>query len=157
MEVLTLCDCDNITNFYVAIVSKKKSQSHSEKIAQCERALKRTNSSWRHLIHIPTSWFYLEWQFSQPLMFLTTPHPHAHICSHQSLQPSLHPKASWHFLLQLRFIVWFVWRNINTKKYNFLFLCQYNLEKAYLASIPSIDHSLSLFTSTNGSIEKASA
>ena len=39
MEVFTPCDCDNITNSYVTIFSKNKSQSQSEKNVQCQWAL----------------------------------------------------------------------------------------------------------------------
>ena len=39
MEVFTLCDCDNITNSYLARYEQNKLQSQSEKNAQCEWAL----------------------------------------------------------------------------------------------------------------------
>ena len=40
MEVFTLCDCDNITNSYVAHYEQKTNRSRNQKkIVQCERAL----------------------------------------------------------------------------------------------------------------------
>ena len=44
MEVFTLCDCDKITNSYVAHYEQKKNRSRNQKkIAQCEQALTFTD------------------------------------------------------------------------------------------------------------------
>ena len=39
MEAFTLCDCDNITNTYVAHCEQKTNRSRNKKKAHCERAL----------------------------------------------------------------------------------------------------------------------
>ena len=44
MEVFTLCDCDNITYYYVAHCEQKTNRSRNQKkIGQCERALQKRN------------------------------------------------------------------------------------------------------------------
>ena len=42
MEVFTLCNCDNMTNSYVAYYKQKTIRRRNQKkIAQCERALRK--------------------------------------------------------------------------------------------------------------------
>ena len=54
MEVFTLCNCDNITNSYLAHCKQKLNRSHNQKkFTKCEWALKIWSETWWWMTELP--------------------------------------------------------------------------------------------------------